>query len=216
MCNSLYMIYLVTPNLDTPDPSESGVTSSSTDYQEIRSETQKRGPESFPEPITPPDSDTAISPHKAIHLAPNQPSTQGYNGMNQSVMLQSHANGPIMTTSNEMVNYDWSAPGFSFRSLLGEMDEASWFNNNVKDQKTNDISKRSGSHLTEPDSNRPIKSRKMERCADPELKKLRCGIGGSYRFSMSKLNFSRVCCPYCVVPPESSEESKTSDSRVNS
>merc|ERR1719454_801977 len=93
-----------------------------------------------------------------------------------------------------MANYDWSTPGFSFRSLLGEMDgESSWFNNNIKDQKTNDISKRSGSHLDQSnDSNRPIKTRKIERCADPELKKLRCGIGGSYRFSMSKLNFSRV------------------------
>ena len=150
--NALYNAFLVTPNLDTPDPSESGVTSSSTDYPEIRSDGQKRGPESFPEPITPPDSDTAISPHKTIHLAPNQASAQSYNGMNQSVMLQSHANGPIMTTSNEMVNYDWSAPGFSSRSL-GETDDASWFNNNVKDQKTSDISKRSEGHFTMVNAN---------------------------------------------------------------
>lgn len=32
-------------------------------------------------------------------------------------------------------------------------------------------------------------ARKNERCADPELRKLKCHQGGTYRFSMSKLHF---------------------------
>ena len=105
---------------------------------------------------------------------------------------------------------DWPAPphGFSFRSLLG--DDDAWFNNNGEVQ-YNKANKQHTDQLKRPRINETAhndggvngpKTRKIERCSDPELKKLRCGIGGSYRFSMSKLHFSKVVCPFCQVPPE--------------
>lgn len=65
------------------------------------------------------------------------------------------------------------------------------------------VQKRSAqSTISTQESQAEAKNRRLDRCADPELRKLRCGIGGSYRFSMSKLHFSKVSCPYCLLPSD--------------
>lgn len=43
----------------------------------------------------------------------------------------------------------------------------------------------------ETESREGKRDRKNDRCTDPELKKLKCHQGGTYRFSMSKLHFRK-------------------------
>ena len=159
----------------------------------------------FPQPITPPDSDTAISPNKTLGSIPglnqwghesSHGHDQGLNGLNQPVL------GLGEGINNHEFHLDWNHPsqaGFSFRSLLE--DSTPWLNNNVKDAQIHyHAEKRPFEGV---DQHHQAKVRRVERCTDPELKKLRCGIGGSYRFSLSKLHFNRVRCPYCVAPVDS-------------
>ena len=193
-----------------PDTGESSSEAISSDYME-----KKRVSESFPQPITPPDSDTAsISPNKPSMSVSTSSSTQHLPSMPISSMYpvvssEHHTTDHTLhhTTQHQMsqidhthdFQLDWTQPpvGFSFRSLL-EDNSTTWFNNNVKDaQITYQGEKRPFEH----DLNyHNAKVRRVDRCADPELKKLRCGIGGSYRFSLSKLHFNRISCPYCVAP----------------
>merc|ERR1711953_1620854 len=91
----------------------------------------------FPQPITPPDSDTAISPNKTLAPIPglNQwgheschSHDQGLNGLNQPVL------GLNDGMNHHEFHLDWNHPpqaGFSFRSLLE--DSTPWLNNNTKD-----------------------------------------------------------------------------------
>ena len=128
-----------------------------------------------------------------------------------------------MGKENSSINYydpTWNQPntGFSYRSLLQDLNDeedfaqnessganADDFQNSFKiesgdlsDDSKSQAVKRPSSNVSNDDS----KNRRLDRCADPELRKLRCGIGGSYRFSMSKLHFSKVSCPYCLLPSE--------------
>ena len=154
--------------------------------------------EPFPAPITPPDSDTAISPNKPTTGLPSMPINAMYPVLSDG---HDHMQSQQMHHSlDQDFHLDWNQPaGFSFRSLLEDTNP--WFNNNVKDNQQVTAEKRPF-ETSETQPNFCPKVRRVERCADPELKKLRCGIGGSYRFSLSKLHFNRVSCPYCVAPSE--------------
>ena len=185
----------------------------------------KQRAEAFPQPITPPDSDTAsISPNKphanTTGSLPSMPISSMYpvvstDGQDHHSLHHQHQNQITGQMDHHAHDFhlDWSQPpvGFSFRSLLE--DTTPWFNNNVKESQSHlayhTAEKRPFEHDAQLHLN--AKVRRVDRCADPELKKLRCGIGGSYRFSLSKLHFNRVSCPYCVSPNEQNgKQSKVS------
>ena len=206
---------MVTPATDTGESSSEAISS---DYME-----NKKREVSFPQPITPPDSDTAsISPNKPSSVStsqhlPSMPISSMY-----PVVSSEHTDHTLHHQMSQIdqthdFHLDWTQPpvGFSFRSLL-EDNSTPWFNNNVKDAQ---ISYQGEKRPFEHDPNyHNAKVRRVDRCADPELKKLRCGIGGSYRFSLSKLHFNRISCPYCVAPANdrTGKQSKVSVSLISS
>lgn len=160
-------------------------------------------------------------------ITPEPPSNFHANFSSKSHEIKTET---IQVPSGYSQGYDhaWSSQpsGFSYRGLLGDLDTeenlggSSIYNtppavadsspeNSENHENSSESPENSLKRPNPVDSpNFDPKSRRLDRCADPELRKLRCGIGGSYRFSMSKLHFSKVSCPYCLLPSDGENSGK--------